>query len=326
MKENLSPDASGPRSALYPPIEPFRQQLLDMPGGHRVYVEQCGKPDGAPVVVLHGGPGGGCSPGMRRFFDPRHYRAVLFDQRGCGRSSPHASVENNTTWDLVADIERIRVDLGIERWTRVRRLLGRLPRAALRPGPPRPGRGAGAARRLHHDPGRARLVLRRRRRRLLARAVARPSRTWRPRRSADDLIAAYHKRLFGADSAEQTRFARAWAGWESALAVLDPGDGRGYPSAAYALAFARLENHYFINGGFLDERRPGDARTCRASHEVPGHIVQGRYDMICPPHTAQALHEAWPGSTLKMIAAAGHALSEPGITAELVAVMDGLRG
>ena len=155
MKENPSHAGTGPRSGLYPPIEPFRQQVMEMPGGHRVYVEQCGRPDGAPVVVLHGGPGGGCSPGMRRFFDPGHYRAVLFDQRGCGRSSPNACVEHNTTWDLVADIERIREELKIERWTVFGGSWGRLPGADLRPDPPRPGAGAGAARGLHHDPGRA---------------------------------------------------------------------------------------------------------------------------------------------------------------------------
>ena len=323
MKENLSSDGAGPRSALYPPLEPFRQQLLDMPGGHRVYVEQCGKPDGAPVVVLHGGPGGGCSPGMRRFFDPRHYRAVLFDQRGCGRSSPHASVENNTTWDLVADIERIRVDLGIERWVVF-------------------GGSWGACLALLYAQAHPERV-----EALVLRGVFTMTRAelrwfygggaggfwpeqWRafshmaPPEERGDLIAAYHKRLFGTDAAEQARFARAWAGWESALAVLDPGDGRGYPSSAYALAFARLENHYFINGGFL-ECDDQVMRDLHRIHHLPGHIVQGRYDMICPPHTALALHEAWPGSTLKMIGNAGHALSEPGITAELVAVMDGLR-
>ena len=145
-----------------------------------------------------------------------------------------------------------------------------------------------------------------------------------PEEERHDLIGAYHKRLFGPDQAEQTRFARAWAGWESALAVLDPGEARGYPSSAYSLAFARLENHYFTHGGFLD----GDGHVLRNMHRiahVPGYIVQGRYDMICPPHTAHALHQAWPGSALKMVTAAGHALSEPGISAELVAIMDGLR-
>lgn len=323
MKENLSQDGAGPRSALYPPVEPFRQHLLDMPGGHRVYVEQCGRPDGAPVVVLHGGPGGGCSTGMRRFFDPRHYRAVLFDQRGCGRSSPHASVENNTTWDLVADIERIRTDLGIDRWI----VFGGSWGACL----------ALVYAQAHPERVEA----------LVLRGVFTMTRAeldwfygggagmfwpehWRafvhmvPEDERGDLIRAYHRRLFGADEAEKARFARAWAGWESALAVLDPGEGRGYPSSAYALAFARLENHYFINGGFLGEDGQVLRDMGRIRH-LPGHIVQGRYDMICPPHTAHALHAAWPESRLTMVAAAGHALSEPGITAELVGIMDGLR-
>ncbi|HMR62345.1 prolyl aminopeptidase, partial [Amaricoccus sp.] len=275
------------------------------------------------VVVLHGGPGGGCSPGMRRFFDPGHYRTILFDQRGCGRSTPHASVEHNTTWDLVADIERIRVRLGIERWivfggswgaclaliyaqTHPDRVEALVLRGVFTMTPAELhwfyGGGAGA---FWPEQWRA-----------FSQMV--------PREERGDLIAAYHRRLFGEDPAEQLRFARAWAGWESALAVLDPGDGRGNPSSSYALAFARLENHYFINGGFLD----GDGHILRAMHRIdaiPGHIVQGRYDMICPPHTAHALHRAWPGSDLRMVATAGHALSEPGISAELVAIMDRLR-
>ena len=197
-----------------------------------------------------GGPGGGCSPGMRRFFDPRHYQSVLFDQRGCGRSVPNASVENNTTWDLVADVERIRVALGIERWIvfggswgaclaliyaqahpeRVEALVLRgiftMTRAEL---DWFYGGGAGA---FWPEQWQA-----------FAQMV--------PEDERGDLIGAYHKRLFGPDPVEQGRFARAWAGWEWALAVLDPGEGRGYPSGSYALAFARLENHYFINGGFL---------------------------------------------------------------------------
>jgi proline iminopeptidase len=323
MKESLSHEGTSPRSGLYPPIEPFRQQIMEMPGGHRVYVEQCGRPDGDPVLVLHGGPGGGCSPGMRRFFDPGHYRAILFDQRGCGRSTPNASVESNTTWDLVADIERIRTELRIDRWTvfggswgaclgliyaqthpaRVRALVLRgvftMTQAELRWFY---GGGAGG---FWPDQWKA-----------FSHMI--------PEEERADLIAAYHRRLFGPDQAEQTRFARAWAGWESSLAVLDPGEGRGYPSASYALAFARLENHYFINGGFLD----GDGHVMRHMPRIadlPGHIVQGRYDMICPPHTADALHRAWPGSTLRMVTNAGHALSEPGISAELVGVMDALR-
>lgn len=323
MKENPPHAGMAPQRGLYPPIEPFRQQVMDMPGGHRVYVEQCGKPDGVPVVVLHGGPGGGCSPGMRRFFDPSHYRVVLFDQRGCGRSTPNACVENNTTWDLVADIERIRTELRIDRWA----VFGGSWGACL-----------GLVYAQAHPDRVTALVLR---------GVFTMTRAeldwfygggaggfwpepWKafagmiPEAERHDLIAAYHRRLFGPDPADQARFARAWAGWESALAVLDPGDVRGYPSSGYALAFARLENHYFINDGFLEEDGQVMRRMPRIAG-IPGHIVQGRYDMICPPHTAHALHKAWPGSTLRMIATAGHALSEPGISAELVSIMDGLR-
>lgn len=295
-----------------------------MPGGHRVYVEQCGRPDGVPVIVLHGGPGGGCSPGMRRFFDPAHYRVILFDQRGCGRSSPNASVENNTTWDLVADIERIRTELGIERWA----VFGGSWGACL-----------GLVYAQTHPERVAALVLRG------VFTMTRSELDWFygggagvfwpeqwaafsqmiPEDERGDLIAAYHRRLFSADQVEQIRFARAWAGWESSLAVLNPGESRGFPSASYALAFARLENHYFTNAGFLG----ADGHILRNMPRlagIPGAIVQGRYDMICPPHTAHAVHKAWPGSSLRMIPTAGHALSEPGISAELVAVMDGLRG
>lgn len=322
MKENLGHSGAGPRG-LYPPIEPFRQQVLEVPGNHRIYVEQCGRPDGHPVVVLHGGPGGGCSPGMRRFFDPAHYRAILFDQRGCGRSSPHASVENNTTWDLVADIERIRESLGIERWI----VFGGSWGACL-----------ALVYAITHPERVEALVLRG------AFTMTREELDWFygggagafwpehwqsfvslvPEEERGDLIAAYHRRLFGSDPVEQTRFARAWAGWESALAVLDPGEGRGYPSNAYALAFARIENHYFTHAGFLD----GDGwilRNMERVAHIPGWIVQGRYDMICPPRTAYAIHRAWPASRLRMVTQAGHALSEPGITAELVGIMDGLR-
>ncbi|WP_424932581.1 prolyl aminopeptidase [Amaricoccus macauensis] len=324
MKENTRNSAEAPRNGLYPPIEPFRQQMLDMPGGHRVYVEQCGAPEGVPVLVLHGGPGGGCSPGMRRFFDPQHYRSVLFDQRGCGRSGPLASVENNTTWDLVADIERIRVELGIERWT----VFGGSWGACL----------ALIYAQAHPDRVEA----------LVLRGVFTMTQgeldwfyaggagqfwpdQWRtfsqmvPSEERGDLVSAYHKRLFGADEAEQIRFARAWAGWESALAVLDPGISRGAPGGQYARAFSRLENHYFINRGFLEV----DGQIHRDMHRIahiPGHIVQGRYDMVCPPHTAYRLHQAWPNSRLHMIPTAGHALSEPGITSKLLEIMNQRRG
>lgn len=323
MKENSSQSVDNHRSGLYSQIEPFRQQILDVSGGHRIYVEQCGNPDGVPVVVLHGGPGGGCSPGMRRFFDPAYYRVVLFDQRGCGRSTPNASVENNTTWNLVSDIETIRENLGIEAWSVF-------------------GGSWGACLGLIYAQTHPESVLS-----LVLRGVFTMTQgeldwfygggagkfwpeQWRafshmvPKVERSDLVGAYHKRLFSEDESEQLRFARAWAGWESAVAVLDPGSGRGTPGGAYARAFSRLENHYFINNGFLD-RDSQILDNMQRIESIPGHIVQGRYDMICPPHTAQEIHAKWPASSLHMIPGAGHALSEPGISARLVSIMNELR-
>lgn len=323
MRENAHPHNAAPRRSLYPSREPFDQQFLDMPGGHRVYLEQSGKLDGVPVVVLHGGPGGGCSPAMRRFFDPHHYRAVLFDQRGCGRSSPHAETQNNTTWDLVADIERIREHLGIEKWYVF-------------------GGSWGATLALVYAQAHPERVMG-----LILRGVFLMTQgeldwfyeggvsaffpeEWErfqslvPVEERGDMIGAYHRRLFGPERAEQVRYARAWAAWESNLAALSsPGRSTG-GSGEYARAFARLENHYFTNNGWLDDKSAILANT-DTLRGIPGYIVQGRYDMICPPKSAHALHRKWPDSELRMIPAAGHALSEPGIAAELVAVMDELR-
>ena len=308
---------------LYPPAEPFDQRMLEVGDGHRVYVEQCGHPQGIPVVVLHGGPGGGCSPAMRRYFDPRTYRIVLFDQRGCGRSRPHASVEANTTWHLVADIERIREALGIDRWVVFGGSWGAT--LALIYAQTHPERAAylvlrgvflmtqaeldwfygGGAGRFFPD--------------LWARFQA-PV----PEDERGDLIGAYHRRLFSGDTVLETRFARTWAGWENALAAIDHRGMGGEGPGEYARAFARLENHYFINAGFLerDGQILADAGRLR---QIPGRIVQGRYDMICPPEGAWRLSEAWPQVELSLVPLAGHALSEPGISAELVRTTDALR-
>lgn len=308
---------------LYPPIDPFDQRMVDVGDGHRIYVEQCGNPHGAPVIVLHGGPGGGCSPAMRRYFDPAYYRIILFDQRGCGRSRPHASVENNTTWHLVRDIEHIREKLDIDQWLVF-------------------GGSWGATLALIYaitHPGRARhLVLRGVF--LMTQAelewfyAGGAGRFWPeiwarfcdliPVNERDDLIAAYHRRLFSGDLARETRFARAWVKWENTLASIDSDGGRGESPAEYARAFARLENHYFTNAGFLDS----DGWILQNIHrlaDVPGSIVQGRYDMICPPASAYGLHEKWLRSQMFMVPRAGHALSEPGISAELVRITDRLR-
>ncbi len=308
---------------LYPPIDPFDQRMLDVGDGHRIYVEQCGRPDGVPVLVLHGGPGGGCSPSMRRYFDPSVYRIVLFDQRGCGRSRPHASVEANTTWHLVADIERIRETLGIDRfhifggsWGATLALIyaithpDRVAHLALRgvflmtEGELRwfYGGGAGA---FFPD--------------LWARFLS-PI----PEGERGDLIAAYHARLFSGQVMEETRAARVWTNWENALASIHYDGGTSEGPAEYARAFARLENHYFRNAGFLDRDDWIMANRHRIEH-IPAHVVQGRYDMICPPRAAQRLTEGWPRARLSIIPMAGHALSEPGISEELVRIMDSLR-
>jgi len=303
---------------LFPPLDPFDQRVLEVSGGHRVYVEQCGNPDGLPVVVLHGGPGGGCSPAMRRYFDPAAYRIVLFDQRGCGRSRPHASVEANTTWDLIADIEQIRETLGIGRWM----VFGGSWGATL-----------GLLYAQAHPERTAHLVLRGVF--LMTRAELDwfygggagqffPEHWERFRRlvPADeqrDLIAAYHRRLFCGDAAIETRYARAWTAWENALASISHEGPGGDSPADYARAFARLESHYFLNAGFLD----ADGQILRDAgrlRDVPGTVVQGRYDMICPPVSAWTLCAAWPRAELKVVGMAGHALSEPGISAELARV------
>lgn len=308
---------------LYPPIDPFDQRSIDMGDGHRIYMEQCGSPDGIPVLVLHGGPGGGCSPAMRRYFDPSVYRVILFDQRGCGRSQPHASVVNNTTWHLVSDIEAIRTALGIDRFIlfggswgatlaliyaishpdRVRQLVLRgvflMTRAEL---DWFYGGGAGA---FYPD--------------LWARFVN-PI----PEDERGDLIAAYHRRLFSGNLMEETRFGRVWANWENALASVHHDGQLGESPSDYARAFSRLENHYFKNGGFLED----DGWILREKHRIrhlPATIIQGRFDMICPPISAHRLAQDWPRCQLHMVPLAGHALSEPGISEGLVRVMDSLR-
>lgn len=318
---------SGQKSAplrLYPPIDPFDQRMLDVGDGHSVYVEQCGNPEGRPVVVLHGGPGGGCSPAMRRYFDPRVWRVILFDQRGCGRSTPHASVEANTTWHLVADIELIRDTFNIDTWTVFGGSWGatlaliyaqehpdRVDALALRgvflatPAELDWFYGGGAGQFWPEHWARfANMV---------------------PEEERHDLIVAYNKRLFSGDRMEELRFARAWATWENGLAAMDSDGVTGDGPADYARAFARLENHYFMNRAFLDEDRAILNRMDRIAR-IPGVIVQGRYDMICPPVSAHALAAAWPTGRLHMVPRAGHALSEPGISAELVRTMDRFSG
>ncbi|GAB4268569.1 MAG: prolyl aminopeptidase [Pararhodobacter sp.] len=307
---------------LYPPIEPFDRRTLDVGDGHSVYVEQCGNPQGVPVVVLHGGPGGGCSPMMRRFFDPAHYRIVLFDQRGCGRSRPHASVEANTTAHLIADIERIRTELGIGRWVVFGGSWGATLALAYAQAHPVHAaylvlRGVFTGTRdelqWFYGGGAGRFYPE-----LWARFVD-PI----PEDERGDLIAAYHRRLFSGSFSQESRFSRLWSEWENALASVELRMFHDTP-LDYARAFARLENHYFSNGCFL-ERDGQLLQDLWRMAGVQGTIVQGQFDMICPPATAWRLHRSWPGSQLRIVPMAGHALSEPGIARELVRVTDQLR-
>lgn len=317
---------SGQKSAaqfLYPPIDPYDQRTLDTGDGHRVYLEQCGNPDGIPVIVLHGGPGGGCSPAMRRYFDPATYRVILFDQRGCGRSKPHASIQNNTTWHLIDDIERIREMLEIDRWIVFGGSWGAT--LALIYAQSQPHRTAYLALRGVFLATQAELDW------FYQGGAGQfwPD-LWQkftdliPEDEQNDMIAAYNRRLFSGDLMMETRYGRAWAAWENALASIDNTGATGESPADYARAFARLENHYFKNRAFLEE----DGQILKNAdllRDIPGKIVQGRYDMICPPHSAYALAKAWTRCEMKMVPKAGHALSEPGISAELVRTMDGLR-
>ncbi|MEO8241657.1 MAG: prolyl aminopeptidase [bacterium] len=309
---------------LYPPVDPFDQRMMEVGQGHRIYVEQCGNPAGIPVLVLHGGPGGGCSPAMRRYFDPAVFRTVLFDQRGCGRSRPHAVVEGNTTWDLVADIEAIREALGVEQFIvfggswgatlaliyaishpdRVRHLVLRgvflMTRAEI---DWFYGGGAGA---FFPD---------------LWRQFMAPI----PEEERGDLVGAYHRRLFSGNLGDEMRLGRIWSNWENALASVSFDGVMGEGPSDYARAFARLENHYFQNAGFLESDGWILQEKQRIAH-IPADIIQGRLDMICPPVSAWKLAQGWEKARLKLIPLSGHALSEPGISQALVGVMDGLRG
>ena len=317
MSENFLKHTKTLDNILFAPIEPYKQNIMDVGGGHKLYIEECGNPIGKPAIVIHGGPGGGCSPNMRRYFDPNIYRIILFDQRGCGRSRPHASVENNTTWDLVSDIEMIRNNLGIDKFI----LFGGSWGAALSLiyAEKFPDRVNGMVLRgvftmtkselnwVYTNQGAAKFL----------------PEAWRyfeeiiPISERSDLILAYHKRLFGSSPADQAKYSRAWTVWENALASFSSfGNGYG-PSTEYAKAFARIENHYFINNGFLN--RDGQIiQDLYLIEKIPTIIVQGRYDMICPPETAEKVQLALHNSKLVIVKNAGHAMSEFGISAELI--------
>lgn len=306
------------RRTLFPAIEPYARHRLKVSPIHEIYVAEYGNRNGKPAVLLHGGPGGGSNPTMPRFHDPDAYRIVVFDQRGCGQSTPHAELEGNTTWDLVADMERIRTHLGIERWQVFGGSWGST--LALAYGETHPDRVS-------------ELVLRGiftlRRRELLwfyqdGASWLLPE-AWQgylapiPEAERGDLIAAYHKRLTGPDADIRLAAARAWSTWEgSALSLLpDPARVAAFGDPHYAIAFARIECHYFQNRGFFDrdDQLIANAHRLRA---IPGVIVHGRYDLCTPVAIAVDLHREWPEAELNIIPDAGHAMSEPGIIDGLI--------
>ncbi len=304
---------------MFPAIEPYRQGRLKVSALHTLYFEECGNPKGRPLVFLHGGPGGGCDATQRRYFDPRKWRIVLFDQRGCGRSRPHAELRDNTTWDLVADIERLRAHLGIDTWLVFGGSWGSTLALAY----------------AETFPARVRALVLRGIFLLRASEVAwfyqdgasqlYPD-AWEayieaiPKRERVDLLAAYYKRLTSRDPAVRHRAARAWSIWEASTSklVTDTSLVKKFAGSRFAEAFARIEAHYFVNRGFFarDDQLLRDAKRIR---HIPGVIVQGRYDVVCPMRSAWDLHRAWPEAELVVVPDAGHSMSEDGIRAALIA-------
>jgi proline iminopeptidase len=314
---NITPELA----QLYPPIEPFKTGMLDAGDGHQVYWELCGNPVGKPAVFLHGGPGGGCSPEHRRLFNPDRYCVLLFDQRGCGRSTPHASLNANTTWHLVADIEKLRSQLGVQKWL----VFGGSWGSTL----------ALAYAQKHSD--------------CVSELVVRGIFTVRPEelhwyyqegaswvfpdewehfvapipiQERGDLMGAYHRRLTGPDHKVQIDAAVAWSRWEGRTITLLPDltVDEVHSDPHFALAFSRIENHYFVNKGFLQDQQL--LRDAGKLHGIPGVIVQGRYDMACPTKTAWELHKAWPQAKFQLVNDAGHAFKEPGILDRLIRATD----
>ncbi len=318
---------NAPRRSYYPEIEPYQTGRLAVGDGHELYWEVSGNPKGKPVVFLHGGPGGGTDAKQRRFFDPAAYKIVLFDQRGCGKSTPFASLEKNTTWDLVADIEKLRVHLGVERWQVFGGSWGST--LALAYAQTHPGRvtelvlrGIFLLRKWEIDwfyqDGASHLF---------------PD-AWEeylkpiPAAERGDLLSAYYRRLTDKDATVRSEAAKAWSLWEGRTSYLLPNDGYIAKTGddVFAEAFARIECHYFTHGGWLEAERALLAKpNLDRMRHLPCVIVQGRYDVVCPLESAWALHRAWPEATLKIVADAGHAAHEPGNVHELILATDQFR-
>ena len=307
---------------LYPPLEPYATGMLDVGEGHILYYERCGTPGAKAAVFLHGGPGGGISPRHRRLFDPARYDVLLFDQRGCGRSTPYAALAANTTWHLVADLEKLRQMAGVTQWLVCGGSWGSTLALAYAQTYPAcvselvlRGIFTASEAELHwyYQHGASEVF----------------PEHWAdflapiPQSERHDLCAAYRRRLTGSDEAARSQAAQAWSLWEGRTSNLLPQDlaDTGFADAHFALAFARIENHYFAHGAWLEENQL--LRDCARIAAIPGVIVQGRYDMVCPPRTAFALHQAWPNAIYHIVPDAGHSWLEPGTLDRLVSALDG---
>ncbi len=311
--------------SFYPAIEPYASGMLRVSELHSVYWEVSGNPEGKPVVFVHGGPGGGTDPKQRRFFDPRAYKIVLFDQRGCGKSTPHAWLEANTTWDLVADMEALREQLGIDRWQVFGGSWGSTLALAYAQRHPQ---------RVSELVLRGIFMLRRKELEWFYQAGAsaifpdawEPYLAQIPEPERGDMIAAYYKRLTSEDPAVRQAAAKAWSVWEASTSflrqrpehIVHAGDDE------FAIAFARIECHYFVNGGFF-EVEDQLLRDIDRIRRIPAVIVQGRYDVVCPMMSAWELSQAWPEAALHVVPDAGHSSFEPGILDRLIRATDGFR-
>ncbi len=306
------------RNTLYPEIEPFKEEMLRVSPLHRIHVEQCGNPEGKPVIMIHGGPGGGITPAMRRLHDPKRYRIILFDQRGCGRSTPHAELRENTTWDLVADMEHIRSHLGIDKWQVFGGSWGStLGLAYAQTHPDHVSelvlRGIFMVRRFEIDWMYSNGAS------ILFPDQFEPYQALIPEAERGDMVAAYYKRLTDRDPKVQLEAARRWSRWEGSILSVQPDPARveAFGADEYAIAFARIECHYFQNRGFFDSDDQLLRNVERIRH-IPGVIVHGRYDVCTPFINAWQLKKMWPEAELNVVEDAGHAVTEPGIVHALI--------
>ncbi|QWW68952.1 prolyl aminopeptidase [Rhizobium sp. WYJ-E13] len=310
---------------LYPEIEPYASGHLDVGDGHVIYWERSGTSGAKPAVFLHGGPGGGISPVHRRLFDPKLYDVVLFDQRGCGKSTPHASLEANTTWHLVADIERLREMAGVDKWQVFGGSWGST--LALAYAEKHPERVSELVVRGIYTLTRAELDW------YYQFGVSEmfPDKWERfvapiPPEERHEMMLAYNRRLTGSDRAVALEAAQAWSLWEGETITLLPEKSTSgkFEEADFAYAFARIENHFFVHAGWMDEGQL--LRDAHKLKDIPGVIVHGRYDMPCPAKYAWLLHKAWPKADFHLIEGAGHAFSEPGILDQLIQATDRFAG